>query len=53
MGGRGHCALVVEDNEDVGWFSIESLQDRGYGIKWVGNAKEALAILAGRIGMRG
>jgi CheY-like chemotaxis protein len=47
MGGRGHCVLVVEDNEDVGRFSTELLQDLGYGIKWVGNAKEALAILAG------
>jgi hypothetical protein len=42
MGGRGHCVLVVEDNEDVGRFSTELLQDLGYGIKWVGNAKEAL-----------
>src|SRR5882762_10359318 len=47
MGGRGHCVLVVEDNEDVGRFSTELLQDLGYGIKWVGNANEALAILAG------
>jgi PAS domain S-box-containing protein len=47
MGGRGHCVLVVEDNEDVGRFSTELLQDLGYGIKWVGNAQEALAILAG------
>ena len=47
MGGRGHCVLVVEDNEDVGRFSTELLQDLGCGIKWVGNAKEALSILAG------
>jgi len=47
MGGRGHCVLVVEDNEDVGRFSTELLQDLGYRIKWVGNAKEALSILAG------
>jgi PAS domain S-box-containing protein len=44
--GRGHHVLVVEDNEDVGRFSTELLQDLGYAIKWVVNAKEALAVLA-------
>jgi CheY-like chemotaxis protein len=44
--GRGHCVLVVEDNEDVGRFSTELLKDLGYAIKWVPNAKEALAALA-------
>jgi len=47
MSGRGHCVLLVEDNEDVGQFSTELLQDLGYGIKWVANAREALAVLAG------
>jgi PAS domain S-box-containing protein len=46
MSGRGHCILVVEDNEDVGQFSTELLQDLGYAIKWVVNAREALAVLA-------
>jgi PAS domain S-box-containing protein len=46
ISGRGHCVLVVEDNEDVGRFSTELLKDLGYAIKWVPNAKEALAVLA-------
>jgi CheY-like chemotaxis protein len=46
MSGRGHHVLVVEDNEDVGQFSTELLQDLGYEIKWVVNAREALAVLA-------
>jgi PAS domain S-box-containing protein len=46
MSGRGHCILVVEDNEDVGQFSTELLQDLGYAIKWVVNAREALTVLA-------
>jgi PAS domain S-box-containing protein len=46
MSGRGHRVLVVEDNEDVGQFSTELLQDLGYAIKWVANAREALAVLA-------
>jgi nitrogen-specific signal transduction histidine kinase/CheY-like chemotaxis protein len=46
VSGRGHCVLVVEDNEDVGRFSTELLKDLGYAIKWVPNAKEALAALA-------
>jgi len=46
MSGRGHCILVVEDNEDVGQFSTELLRDLGYAIKWVASAKEALAALA-------
>jgi PAS domain S-box-containing protein len=46
MSGRGHCVLVVEDNEDVGRFSTELLQDLGYAIKWAVNAREALATLA-------
>jgi PAS domain S-box-containing protein len=46
VSGRGHRVLVVEDNEDVGQFSTELLQDLGYTIKWVANAREALALLA-------
>lgn len=44
--GRGHHVLVVEDNEDVGRFSTELLKDLGYSMKWVTNAKDALAALA-------
>ena len=32
--------------KDVGRFSTELLQDLGYAIKWVANAREALATLA-------
>jgi CheY-like chemotaxis protein len=45
-GGSGNCVLVVEDNEDVGCFSTELLQDLGYKIDWVGNADAALKALA-------
>jgi PAS domain S-box-containing protein len=33
--GRGHCVMVVEDNEEVGKFSTELLQDLGYRTRWV------------------
>src|SRR4029079_2296104 len=35
-----------EDNEDIGRFSTELLQDLGYRILWVANARDALATLA-------
>ncbi len=38
--------LVVEDNEVVGRFSTEMLQDLGYQTVWVANASEALQLLA-------
>jgi len=44
--GRGHRVLVVEDNEDIGRFSTDLLQDLGYKIAWVTNAGDALAALA-------
>jgi PAS domain S-box-containing protein len=44
--GRGHCVLVVEDDEEVGRFSTELLRDLGYAIKWTANAGDALAALA-------
>jgi PAS domain S-box-containing protein len=44
--GRGYRVLVVEDNDDVGKFSTELLEDLGYSVKRVANAKAALAILA-------
>jgi signal transduction histidine kinase/CheY-like chemotaxis protein len=44
--GRGHRILVVEDNEDVGKFSTELLQDLGYATRRADNAKQALALIA-------
>jgi PAS domain S-box-containing protein len=44
--GRGHRILVVEDNEDVGRFSTELLQDLGYTTRRADNAKQALALIA-------
>ena len=44
--GRGHSVLVVDDNEEVGRFSAELLEDIGYSVKRVSNAKDALALLA-------
>ncbi len=46
VSGRGNCVLVVEDNEDVGRFSTELLQDLGYAINWVNSADAALEALA-------
>jgi PAS domain S-box-containing protein len=43
--GRGYRVLVVEDNDDVGRFSTELLEDLGYSVKRVANANAALAIL--------
>jgi signal transduction histidine kinase/CheY-like chemotaxis protein len=43
--GRGGCILVVEDNEAVGQFSTEMIQDLGYSTVWVTNAADALAML--------
>jgi len=44
--GRGYRVLVVEDNDDVGTFSTELLEDLGYKVKRVAEANAALAILA-------
>jgi PAS domain S-box-containing protein len=44
--GRGYRILVVEDNEDVGRFSTELLQDLGYTTRRADNAKQALALIA-------
>ncbi|QQO22407.1 PAS domain S-box protein [Bradyrhizobium diazoefficiens] len=43
--GRGYRVLVVEDNDDVGQFSTELLEDLGYLVRRVANANAALAIL--------
>jgi PAS domain S-box-containing protein len=44
--GRGYRVLVVEDNDDVGQFSTELLEDLGYVVRRVADASAALAILA-------
>jgi len=44
--GRGYRVLVVEDNDDVGQFSTELLEDLGYMVRRADNADRALAILA-------
>jgi PAS domain S-box-containing protein len=44
--GRGYSVLVVEDNDDVGRFSTELLEDLGYRVKRVADAPSALALLA-------
>ncbi|XUM20610.1 PAS domain-containing protein [Bradyrhizobium oligotrophicum S58] len=43
--GRGYRVLVVEDNDEVGQFSTELLEDLGYMTRRVANAADALAIL--------
>jgi PAS domain S-box-containing protein len=44
--GRGYRVLVVEDNDEVGLFSTELLEDLGYAVKRAADADTALAILA-------
>jgi PAS domain S-box-containing protein len=44
--GRGYSVLVVEDNDEVGRFSTELLEDLGYRVKRVADAPSALALLA-------
>ena len=44
--GRGYSVLVVEDNDEVGRFSTELLEDLGYRVKRVADAVSALALLA-------
>jgi PAS domain S-box-containing protein len=44
--GRGYRVLVVEDNDEVGQFSMELLADLGYAARRVADADAALAILA-------
>ena len=44
--GRGYRVLVVEDNDDVGQFSTELLEDLGYSVKRAANANTALSILS-------
>jgi signal transduction histidine kinase len=44
--GRGYRVLVVEDDDEVGQFSTELLEDLGYAVRRVAHAGAALAILA-------
>ncbi|MGY8638653.1 PAS domain S-box protein [Bradyrhizobium sp. 14AA] len=43
--GRGYRVLVVEDDDEVGRFSTELLEDLGYVVRRVADANAALAIL--------
>jgi CheY-like chemotaxis protein len=43
--GRGYRVLLVEDNDEVGGFSTELLEDLGYNVRRVADAIAALAIL--------
>ncbi|MBV8927202.1 MAG: PAS domain-containing protein [Bradyrhizobium sp.] len=43
--GRGYRVLLVEDNDEVGRFSTELLEDLGYTVRRVADASAALAIL--------
>jgi PAS domain S-box-containing protein len=44
--GRGYRVLVVEDNDEVGQFSTELLEDLGYSVRRVADANAALALLS-------
>jgi signal transduction histidine kinase/ActR/RegA family two-component response regulator len=46
VSGRGYRVLVVEDNDEVGRFSTELLEDLGYTVRRVANAEAALQVLA-------
>jgi two-component system NtrC family sensor kinase len=46
VGGHGMSVLVVEDNIEVGTFTIDALTELGYAAILVGNAADALAELA-------
>jgi PAS domain S-box-containing protein len=43
--GRGFRVLLVEDDDEVGRFSTELLEDLGYAVRRVADARAALAIL--------
>jgi nitrogen-specific signal transduction histidine kinase/ActR/RegA family two-component response regulator len=43
--GRGYRVLLVEDNDEVGAFSTELLEDLGYTVRRAADAAAALAIL--------
>jgi PAS domain S-box-containing protein len=45
MTGRGFRVLLVEDDDEVGAFSTELLEDLGYTVRRVADARAALAIL--------
>ncbi|HLZ04298.1 MAG TPA: PAS domain-containing protein [Bradyrhizobium sp.] len=44
--GRGYRVLLVEDNDEVGTFSTELLEDLGYTVRRVAEAGAALGILS-------
>lgn len=44
--GEGYAVLVVEDNEDIGTFTSDTLQQLGYTVHWVSGGQEALIALS-------
>ena len=46
MDGHGTRVLVVEDNTDVGTFTLQGLNELGYETVWSANAEDALTELA-------
>lgn len=43
--GQGQRVLLVEDNEEVGGFTSELLEDLGYAVNWAKSADEALGLI--------
>ncbi|WP_424630703.1 PAS domain S-box protein [Bradyrhizobium sp. SYSU BS000235] len=46
VSGKGHRVLIVEDNEGIGGFTREMLQDLGYKVEWVTTAQQALTMIS-------
>ncbi len=46
VSGKGHRVLIVEDNEGIGAFTREMLQDLGYKVEWVTTAQHALTMIS-------
>ena len=46
VSGKGHRVLIVEDNEGIGGFTREMLQDLGYKVEWVTTAQHALTMIS-------
>lgn len=43
---EGRCVLVVEDNQTVGEFAAQLLEELGYATMWASNAQAALDLIA-------
>ena len=44
----GHRVLVVEDEEDIAFPLVRTLEREGYDVNWVDNGQKALDELVGR-----